>query len=406
MSESIRYELKPFELSVAEYFAGIGLVRMGLEQEGWHVLFANDFAPSKHVMYEAFFPDAKNHYVIEDIFLLQTEQVPSTMLATCSFPCIDLSLAGSMNGLNGKHSSAFWGFIAILNSQADKAPPLVLVENVPGWLSSNKGADFRVAIKALNDAGYACDVFILDARSFVPQSRERVFIVGAKHRPALEEPEALLNRPNSIVSNRLRKAIADNLDLCWTFVDIPIPPQKKKRGLNRYIELLPEDDLRWWTDEKVEKHIGMMTQSHRERIETMRRMNTDTYRTFYRRVRTGAQRVEVRRDDIAGCLRTAVGGSSRQFIIRSGRGQVRMRAMTPREYARLQGVPDYYPINVDDNQAITGFGDAVCVPAIAWIARHVLTPLVDELQSGLATHEAALRAAYPRSILRDLSVSD
>jgi DNA (cytosine-5)-methyltransferase 1 len=54
-----------------------------------------------------------------------------------------------------------------------------------------------------------------------------------------------------------------------------------------------------------------------------------------------------------------------------------MRVMTPREYARLQGVPDEYPITANGVQALTGFGDAVCVPVISWIAKHILNPLAE-----------------------------
>ncbi len=55
-------------MTVAEYFAGIGLVRMGLEPAGWQIIFANDFSEKKHEMYQAFFPDATHYYVIDDIF--------------------------------------------------------------------------------------------------------------------------------------------------------------------------------------------------------------------------------------------------------------------------------------------------------------------------------------------------
>jgi DNA (cytosine-5)-methyltransferase 1 len=102
------------------------------------------------------------------------------------------------------------------------------------------------------------------------------------------------------------------------------------------------------------------------------------FRTFYRRRRAGFQRAEVRHDDLSGCLRTAVGGSGKQFLIMAGQGHVRMRAMTPREYARLQGVPDSYPITATGVQALTGFGDAVCVPVITWIGQNVLNPLVNK----------------------------
>jgi DNA (cytosine-5)-methyltransferase 1 len=194
-------------LTVAEYFAGIGLVRMGLESAGWNVVFANDFSEKKHEMYQTFFPDVANDYVIDDIFNLESEFVPLTTLATCSFPCIDLSLAGNMNGIQGKHSSAFWGFIKILSAQREYAPSMVLVENVPGWLYSNNGADFRVTVKALNDLGYKCDVFTLNAQSFTPQSRLRVFLVGIKTEKKAQSLDVLLARPKSLATNRLKNSV-------------------------------------------------------------------------------------------------------------------------------------------------------------------------------------------------------
>jgi site-specific DNA-cytosine methylase len=106
-------------LTVAEYFAGIGLVRMGLEPCGWQVVFANDFSPRKYEMYRDFFPDAPKHYAVKDIFRLDPTTIPPTELATCSFPCIDLSLAGNMAGVHGKHSRAL-GALRTLRSQGDE----------------------------------------------------------------------------------------------------------------------------------------------------------------------------------------------------------------------------------------------------------------------------------------------
>ncbi len=91
-------------LTVAEYFAGIGLVRMGLEPWGWRVVFANDISEKKYEMYKIFFPDAGQHYKLSDIFDINATNIPQTPLATCSFPCVDLSVAGKMNGIGGKHS--------------------------------------------------------------------------------------------------------------------------------------------------------------------------------------------------------------------------------------------------------------------------------------------------------------
>jgi DNA (cytosine-5)-methyltransferase 1 len=365
------------QLSAVEYFAGIGLVRMGLEEAGWRVAFANDFAPKKYEMYRGFFPEHNLHYVVDDIFNLDTSSIPLTTLATCSFPCVDLSLAGNMNGINGRHSSAFWGFINILKRQGQCAPPLILVENVPGWLHSNKGLDFRLTVEALNKLGYACDVFTMDARRFTPQSRLRIFLVGIRHSSSYWDHELLLRRPSSLMSKSLRERVVANSDLNWFHFPLPDPPALKREGLSLIVEAMAEDDARWWPEEQVKRHLDMMFPSHRSHVEYWKDSAFITYRTFFRRIRQGQQRAEVRPDDIAGCLRTASGGSAKQFLIAAGAGQIRMRAMTPREYARLQGVPDSYPINVDTVQALTGFGDAVCVPVITWIANNVLTPLAN-----------------------------
>ena len=71
--------------TVAEFFAGIGLVRLGLEAEGWRVVFANDMAADKYEMYAARFPDAQTHFVLEDIHTLSASLIPSVALATASF---------------------------------------------------------------------------------------------------------------------------------------------------------------------------------------------------------------------------------------------------------------------------------------------------------------------------------
>lgn len=75
-----------------------------------------------------------------------------------------------------------------------------------------------------------------------------------------------------------------------------------------------------------------------------------------------------------GCLRTPRGGSSKQILIQAGLGKWSVRLLTPREYARLQGVPDSFRLPDAENPALFAMGDAVCVPLIAWLGRHVLTP--------------------------------
>lgn len=137
----------------AEFFAGIGLMRLGLEREGWSVAFANDISSEKYEMYADHFPDASVHFSLGDIHELAAGDVPSVTLATASFPCNDLSLAGMRKGLGGKHSSAYWGFVRILEELGPRRPPIVLLENVAGFLTSHEGRDFQAALLALNVLG-------------------------------------------------------------------------------------------------------------------------------------------------------------------------------------------------------------------------------------------------------------
>jgi DNA (cytosine-5)-methyltransferase 1 len=159
---------EPLEKTFAEFFAGIGLMRIGLENAGWRIAFANDIDEDKWQMYKDHFGET-GEFIVEDIHRLNLSQIPTVGLATASFPCNDLSLAGARNGLAGAHSSAFWGFIDILKAMKRdrRQPPIVLLENVPGFLSSNDGHDFEDALLALNDLGYAVDTFIIDAARFV-----------------------------------------------------------------------------------------------------------------------------------------------------------------------------------------------------------------------------------------------
>lgn len=374
-SESI----SPYQkFTCAEYFAGIGLIRLGLEQAGWEVVFSNDWAHGKYKMYSAHFKDASKHYKVQDIFSVCPADIPNTLLATASFPCVDLSLAGNLEGISGRHSSAFWGFTQILDNQVNR-PRLVMLENVAGWLTSNDGQDFRTTIQELNRLGYACDVFTIDASHFVPQSRPRIFVIGVQTSNFNQDIFVFSTRSSSLKTKALEKVVIANLDLHWNFLEIPSLPDKIKSDLSFIVENISDGDERWWIEAEVKRHLNMMSAVNLAYVEGLRDLLVYSYCPMYRRVRGGKQRAELRKDGLAGCLRTARGGSSRQMLVRSGQGTIAMRLMTPREYARLQGVPDSYPIPLQINQALTGFGDAVCVPVVVWIAENVLNPLARSL---------------------------
>jgi DNA (cytosine-5)-methyltransferase 1 len=369
------------ERTFAEFFAGIGLMRMGLERRGWSIRFANDIDPQKYEMYKIHFLDADKHFLLEDIHKIPGKDIPTVILATASFPCNDLSLAGTRQGLGGKHSSSFWGFIRILEEMGKRRPPLILLENVFGFLSSHAGKDFEKALLALNRLGYCVDAFALDAASFVPQSRLRLFVVGTSFDQCeMHEPQkSLLFYQSAVRPKALAGFILMHPKIRWRIRDLPSPPQNTSR-LDTVLEDLPETASEWWSSERADYLLSQMSARHREIAERMISGPEWNYGAVFRRVRNGKSMAELRVDGLAGCLRTPRGGSGRQILFKAGGGRFFARLMTSREAARLMGAGDYN-IGVQLNRALFGFGDAVCVPAIEWIAENYLNPIAEQLFS-------------------------
>jgi DNA (cytosine-5)-methyltransferase 1 len=352
----------------AEFFAGIGLVRSALEDVGFSVVFANDIEAAKRDMYAANF-DA-SHFVCGDVRDVRGDDVPDIDLATASFPCTDLSLAGNRTGLAGTQSSMFWEFARILGEMRHRRPGVVLLENVPSFATSHGGADLRAALTKLNRLGYSCDLFVLDARRFVPQSRPRLFIVAAME-PSDDQAWNGELRPPWIADFAMRHP-----ELQLHARRLHVPPMAL-RSLADIVERVRHDDPRWWEAARLARFTGSLSPIQTQRLVGLRSSRKLIWATAYRRTRQGRAVWEIRNDSISGCLRTARGGSSRQALVQTGRGGLRVRWMTPREYARLQGAPDYrLDETITVNQALFGFGDAVCVPVVAWIAENYIAPLV------------------------------
>jgi len=366
--------------TVAEFFAGIGLMRAGLERAGWTTVLANDIDPVKRRLYLNHFKGSSDHFVLEDIHKLSPDSIPNVDLATASFPCTDLSLAGRRAGLQGKHSSAFWGFVDILNGMSDRKPPLILLENVAGFLTSNKGEDFYSALSALNKLGYAVDAFIVDAVHFVPQSRVRLFIVGRlTNKPKLEISQPLLQ--TDIRPAKLIKFIKEHPEIHWCInSDLPELPAINN-NLKGIIENVSKSSSIWWDSDRVSYLLNQTFERHYLKISELKDAKTYSYLTAFRRVRNGKSMAEIRFDHIAGCLRTPKGGSARQILLEVGRGEVNIRLLTPRECAKLMGADDF-ALSGTANEALFGFGDAVCVPVVTWITEHYLNPEIKNFKKG------------------------
>lgn len=363
---------QPARPVAAEFFAGIGLVRLGLESAGFDVRWSNDVDKDKHAMYSGHFDEhnERHTFVLGDVGDVKGAHLPNDlMLAWASFPCTDLSLAGQRRGLAGIHSGTFWHFTRIIEELNIHRPPVIALENVVGLANSRGGDDLTAAVRALNDLGYSVDVLAIDARRFVPQSRPRLFLVGALEPPA-DDPDS---------GAELRPAWLE-----WIFGDsslvthraaLPKPPPLAAAGLSDIIEKIPAAEPAWWDDERTAAFIASLSPIQARRLDALRDGRSVSYRTAYRRTRNSLAVWEIRPDEISGCLRTARGGSSKQAVVMAGRGRVGVRWLTPREYARLMGAPHYRLEGLRRNQALFGFGDAVCVPVVAWLAEHYLLPL-------------------------------
>lgn len=357
---------------VLEFFAGIGLARMGLEDAGFRVAWANDYEPDKKAMYDAQFGDSPEHaFTLGDIGKVNAADLPrDAALAWASSPCTDLSLAGARAGLAGTQSGTFWHFTQLLRDLGDDRPEVVVLENVVGLATSHGGDDLTAAIKEFNDLGYSVDVLAIDARRFLPQSRPRLFLVGAQN------PPEDVAEPNSELRPDWLQWVYGDKSLRTHRAQLPAPPAPKTAGLGEVVEDIALDDERWWGAERTEAFTASLSPTQRDRVMALKRSSGVKYRTAYRRTRNGVAVWEVRPDDISGCLRTARGGSSKQAVVRLGNKRLQVRWMTPREYARLMGAGDYDLSAARNNQALFGFGDAVAVPAVSWLAENYLMPLV------------------------------
>ncbi len=366
-----------------EFFAGGGMARLGLGP-AWKCTFANDFSEKKASAYRAFFglsPELK----VSDVARLATKDLPGCPdLAWASFPCQDLSLAGNGAGLDGERSGTFRPFWKLINGLVaeGRAPRVVVLENVIGTLTSHSGQDFSSIVHALVEGGYRVGALTMNSVRFLPQSRPRLFVVGVYGKAPLSSRLTSLRPTEPWHSKTLIKAhrqLPESLAQHWIWWSLPAP-KASIRTLASVIEERPTG-VHWHDEGETSKLLRLMAATHRKKVSDVLLAGGRHVGTIYKRTRPNkngviVQRAEVRFDGISGCLRTPVGGSSRQTVILVEKGRVRTRLLSPREAARLMGVPDSYPLPSAYNDAYHLFGDGVAVPVVSWLENHLLWPLV------------------------------
>lgn len=182
----------------AEFFAGIGGFRLGLERAGHACVWACEIAPFPREVYRERFgaePDAA------DLLAVDPASVPASDLWAGGFPCQDVSAAGKRAGLAaGTRSGLVWSWLDLLDRvPADRAPSWLHMENVPGILSSREGEDFGALLAALDERGFVGAWRVLDAQGFgVPQRRRRVFILARRAGGLGPGPAEVLLEPEGV----------------------------------------------------------------------------------------------------------------------------------------------------------------------------------------------------------------
>jgi len=362
----------PRRLTFLEFFAGGGLVRRGLEP-GWRCLFANDVSPMKCASYRDNYGDAE--LVEGSIGGLATNDLPSETadLAWASFPCQDLSLAGARAGLSGARSGLFGEFVRLMSALRSerRAPRALAIENVTGLLTSNGGRDFALVASEIARLGYAVAPMVLDAADYAPQSRKRLFILGLPPAASSGAPGEAHPMTLRTAVSALPKSTAGTVN--WLS---PAPPPARNADLAAILDA--DDGADWFGEDETSRLLRFASPATAARIDAARAGGERTVGAAFRRMRTEGgrkvQRLEARFDGLAGCLRTPAGGSSRQLVLVIDQGAAKLRLMTPREGARLMGLPDEHVLPARPNHALHILGDGVCAPLAARLAETVIAP--------------------------------
>lgn len=334
-----------------DLFAGIGGLRRGFEPIGGKCVFTSEWDRYSQMTYRANY--ACDHDVLGDITEIEAGNIPKHDVLLAGFPCQPFSLAGvsKKNSLNRPHGfqcdvqgTLFFDVARIIKHHRPKA---FLLENVKNLKSHDKGRTFEVIMKTLTeDLGYQISTRIIDARSWVPQHRERIFIVG--FREATDFDLAALKLPDATKGPRLGSILhpEDGSEI----EDEQFTTGPKGKVQDRYT---------------LSDHLWRYLQDYAEK---------------HRAAGNGFGFGLVGPGDVARTLSARYHKDGSEILV--SQKSKNPRRLTPRECARLMGFEKpgekKFKIPVSDTQAYRQFGNAVVVPVVEALARHLKPYLTGE----------------------------
>jgi DNA (cytosine-5)-methyltransferase 1 len=349
--------------TAVDFFAGSGLVSLGLKSK-LQVIWANDIDLSKSEIYNKNI--RPSHFVLGDITKFNIENIPDADLYWASFPCQDLSLAGKQKGLVGERSGLVKEILRIIEKKENR-PKIVVFENVFGFLTSHNGTDYSYVHEQLNKLGYISGSLVIDASNWLPQSRVRVFKVAIQK--SVDISGLTCEKPLWCHPDKIQNIAKKHNDyILWNIAK----PPKRKKALEELIDVDNDFDF-----EKSKHYLSLVSTEQRKQLR--RYFETDNKRvvTGYKRTRKGKQKLELRFDGIAGCLRTASGGSSKLLVLYLLNGNICVRYLRPREAARLMGANDNFWLPENKNDAYSAMGDAVAYPTTKYLTEKLLSELLE-----------------------------
>ena len=366
--------------SFVEFFAGGGFARLGLGA-AWKCVLANDVSPEKAATYRANY--GAGELRLQDIRTLAPSDIPVADLWWASFPCQDHSSAGLRVGFEGDKGSLVFEITRLLDAAlaAGTGPRLIAMENVTGFVRTAGGRDFVALVTALTSAGFRVGAVMADANDFLPQSRQRVLLIAV--RDGTEIPGGMItSRPDPASHPKVlvtaATAFPASVAKRWVWWRLPRPMPHRLQ----LADMLDPDggaDQKWLSPERMVAFLEKVTGRDRVRLEQAMALDHPVAATtvYVRKDMVGGYiRVQtLRTDGVAGCLMCQTKSNRQQLMIISS-GQARVRNFTPRELARLMGLPPDYRLPASEPAAVRLTGDGVVVPVVRWLAGNLLEPLL------------------------------
>lgn len=335
-----------------DLFAGIGGIRAGFEGMGGRCVFTSEYDSYAQKTYAENF--AGGHDLAGDITQIATGEIPRHDVLLAGFPCQPFSIAGvsKKNALGRAHGFACEAqgtlFFDVARIIAEKRPKAFLLENVKNLQSHDKGRTFDVIKRTLTEElGYQIHYKVIDGAHFVPQHRERIYIVGFREPVGFDWSALRLPEKKHTLSQILHKIDGTEPELPW--------------DQGRYFDHarnVPHD--KYTLTDNLWRYLQDYAEKHRAKG-------------------NGFGFGLVGPNNVARTLSARYYKDGSEILVYQGEGK-NPRRLTPRECARLMGYPDSFRIPVSDTRAYKQFGNSVVVPVVQAISELML-PFLSEVNS-------------------------